>query len=76
MGWRRAAARRPTREFVDRFLFTRALDHAESNYSAAAEVLGIARQTMRVSCARRRASVGLALAHAGQWLEATQARGR
>jgi len=37
-----------TRNFVDRFLLVRVLEHSKGNYSAAAEVLGISRQTMRI----------------------------
>jgi len=37
-----------TRNFVDRMLLVRVLEHTKGNYSAAAEVLGISRQTMRV----------------------------
>ena len=37
-----------TRNFVDRFLFARVLEHTRGNFTAAAEVLGISRQTMRV----------------------------
>jgi DNA-binding NtrC family response regulator len=37
-----------TRNFVDRFLFARVLEHTRGNFTAAAEVLGISRQTMRL----------------------------
>ncbi|MGE0396437.1 MAG: sigma-54-dependent transcriptional regulator [Kofleriaceae bacterium] len=37
-----------TRNFVDRFLLARVLEHTKGNFSAAAEVLGISRQTMRM----------------------------
>jgi DNA-binding NtrC family response regulator len=37
-----------TRNFVDRFLFARVLEHTKGNFTAAAEVLGISRQTMRL----------------------------
>ena len=37
-----------TRNFVDRFLLARVLDHTHGNHTAAAEILGIARQTMRM----------------------------
>jgi two-component system nitrogen regulation response regulator GlnG len=36
------------RNFVDRFVFTRVLEQTRGNFSAAAEVLGISRQTMRL----------------------------
>jgi DNA-binding NtrC family response regulator len=48
-----------TRQFVDRLLFTRVLEHTKGNYSAAAEVLGIARQTMRVKLR----ALGITVAH-------------
>ncbi|MDF2696648.1 MAG: Response regulator of zinc sigma-54-dependent two-component system [Labilithrix sp.] len=48
-----------TRNFVDRLLFTRVLAHTKGNYSAAADVLGIARQTMRVKLR----ALGITVAH-------------
>jgi two-component system nitrogen regulation response regulator GlnG len=48
-----------TRNFVDRFLFARVLEHAKGNFSAAAEVLGISRQTMRVKLR----ALGITVAH-------------
>ncbi|MDF2692944.1 MAG: glnG 5 [Labilithrix sp.] len=48
-----------TRQFVDRLLFTRVLEHTNGNYTAAAEVLGIARQTMRVKLR----ALGITVAH-------------
>jgi DNA-binding NtrC family response regulator len=36
------------RNFVDRFVFTRVLEQTRGNFSAAAEILGISRQTMRL----------------------------
>jgi DNA-binding NtrC family response regulator len=47
-----------TRNFVDRFLLVRVLEHTRGNYSAAAEVLGISRQTMRVKLRALGVSVG------------------
>ncbi len=49
-----------TRNFVDRFLFTRVLEHTKGNHSAAAEVLGISRQTMRVKLR----ALGITVTHA------------
>jgi DNA-binding NtrC family response regulator len=37
-----------TRNFVDRFLLARVLEHTKGNHTAAAEILGISRQTMRM----------------------------
>jgi DNA-binding NtrC family response regulator len=48
-----------TRAFVDRFLFVRVLEHTRGNFSAAAEILGISRQTMRVKLR----ALGITVAH-------------
>ena len=48
-----------TRAFVDRFLFVRVLEHTHGNYSAAAEILGISRQTMR----SKLRELGITVAH-------------
>jgi DNA-binding NtrC family response regulator len=47
-----------TRNFVDRFLLARVLEHTKGNSSAAADVLGISRQTMRVKVRALGISVG------------------
>jgi DNA-binding NtrC family response regulator len=48
-----------TRSYVDRFLFTWVLEHTRGNYGAAAEVLGISRQTMRLKLR----ALGITVAH-------------
>ena len=48
-----------TRNFVDRFLLARVLEHTHGNHSAAAEILGIARQTMRMKLR----ALGITVAH-------------
>jgi len=47
-----------TRNFVDRFLLARVLEHTRGNSSAAADMLGISRQTMRVKVRGLGISVG------------------
>ncbi len=46
------------REYVDRFLFTLVLERTRGNYSAAAQLLGISRQTLR----RRLPTLGISVA--------------
>jgi DNA-binding NtrC family response regulator len=48
-----------TRQYVDRFLFTAALERTGGNYRMAAQVLGISRQTMR----GRLRTLGISIAH-------------
>jgi two-component system nitrogen regulation response regulator GlnG len=48
-----------TRDLVDRFLLARVLEHTHGNYSAAAQILGIARQTMRLKLR----ALGISVAH-------------
>jgi DNA-binding NtrC family response regulator len=48
-----------TRQYVDRFLLTLVLERTQGNYRAAAQVLGISRQTMR----GRLRSLGITVAH-------------
>jgi DNA-binding NtrC family response regulator len=52
-----------TRDFVDRFLLTLVLEHTKGNLRAAAEVLGISRQTMRIKLRALGISVGHAIEH-------------
>jgi len=47
------------RNFVDRFVFTRVLEQTRGNFSAAAEVLGISRQTMRLKLR----ALGITISH-------------
>jgi two-component system nitrogen regulation response regulator GlnG len=47
-----------TRDYVDRVLFKLALEHTQGNLTAAAELLGISRQTMRVKVRALGISVG------------------
>jgi two-component system nitrogen regulation response regulator GlnG len=47
-----------TRDYVDRLLFKLALEHTQGNLTAAAELLGISRQTMRVKVRALGISVG------------------
>jgi two-component system nitrogen regulation response regulator GlnG len=48
-----------TRNYVDRFLLARALEYTNGNHSAAAEMLGISRQTMRMKLR----ALGISVAH-------------
>jgi two-component system nitrogen regulation response regulator GlnG len=48
-----------TRDFVDRLLFKLVLERTGGNYTAAAELLGISRQTMRV----RLRALGISVSH-------------
>jgi DNA-binding NtrC family response regulator len=48
-----------TRNFVDRFVLARVLAHTHGNHSAAAEILGISRQTMRMKLR----ALGISVAH-------------
>jgi DNA-binding NtrC family response regulator len=48
-----------TRQYVDRFVLTLALEHTQGNYRAAAELLGISRQTMR----GKLRALGISVAH-------------
>ena len=48
-----------TRQYADRFLFTLALERTQGNHRAAAQVLGISRQTMRVKLR----ALGISVAH-------------
>jgi len=48
-----------TRDLVDRFLLARVLEHTRGNFSAAAQILGIARQTMRLKLR----ALGISVAH-------------
>jgi DNA-binding NtrC family response regulator len=47
------------RQYVDRFLFALVLERTHGNYSAAAQLLGISRQTLR----RRLRTLGISVAH-------------
>jgi two-component system nitrogen regulation response regulator GlnG len=47
-----------TRDYVDRLLFKLVLEHTQGNLTAAAELLGISRQTMRVKVRALGISVG------------------
>jgi two-component system nitrogen regulation response regulator GlnG len=47
-----------TRDYVDRLLFKLVLEHTQGNLTAAAEILGISRQTMRVKLRALGISVG------------------
>jgi DNA-binding NtrC family response regulator len=49
-----------TRQFVDRFLLTLVLERTKGNFRAAAEVLGISRQTLRIKLR----ALGISVAHA------------
>ena len=48
-----------TRQYADRFLFTLALERTQGNYRAAAQLLGISRQTMR----GKLRALGISVAH-------------
>jgi DNA-binding NtrC family response regulator len=52
-----------TRDHVDRFLLTLVLEHTRGNLRAAAEVLGISRQTMRMKLRALGISVGHTIEH-------------
>jgi hypothetical protein len=52
---------RETRKHFDRFLFVRVLEHTRGNYSAAGELLGISRQTMRMKLRAPGITVGCAV---------------
>lgn len=50
-----------TRQFVDRFLLTLVLERTKGNLRAAAELLGISRQTLRTKLRALGISVGHAI---------------
>jgi two-component system, NtrC family, response regulator AtoC len=57
-----------TRDFMDRLLFTRVLEHTNGNLRAAAEVLGISRQTVRI----RLRALGISIGHVVEQEEDSQ----